>query len=111
MVRDYLYVDDAAVGVMLLAEAVRTQPELKGEAFNLAGGKPLPVKDIVRRILALMDSALEPVVEHRVLQEIPEQRLVTTKAKRVLGWRPRTALDAGLREAIEWYRANLSAVA
>jgi nucleoside-diphosphate-sugar epimerase len=96
---------------MLLAQAVRTRPELKGDAFNFAGGNPLAVIDIVRRILALMDSALEPIVEGRVLQEIPEQRLITTKAKRILGWRTRMTLDAGLREAIEWYRANLSAVA
>jgi nucleoside-diphosphate-sugar epimerase len=57
-----------------------------------------------------MDSTLEPVVEGRALPEILEQRLATTKARRVLGWRPRTTLDAGLRQAIEWYRKNLSAV-
>jgi CDP-glucose 4,6-dehydratase len=110
LVRDYLHVDDAAEGVMLLAEAVRTRPELKGDAFNLAGGNPLAVLDLVHRILALMDSTLEPVVEGRALPEILEQRLATTKARRVLGWRPRTTLDAGLRQAIEWYRKNLSAV-
>jgi CDP-glucose 4,6-dehydratase len=109
-VRDYLHVDDAGIGVMMLAEAMRKRPDLKGEAFNLASGDRLAVIEIVRRILALMGSALEPIVEGRALQEIPEQRLVTTKAKRVLGWRPRTTLDAGLREAIEWYRKNLSAV-
>jgi CDP-glucose 4,6-dehydratase len=111
LVRDYLHVDDAADGAILLAEAVRTRPELKGEAFNLASGDRLAVLDVVRRILALMESTLEPIVESRPLQEIPEQRLVTSKAKRVLGWRPRMTLEAGLREAIEWYRMNLSAVA
>jgi nucleoside-diphosphate-sugar epimerase len=53
---------------------------------------------------------MEPIVENRSLPEIPEQRLLATKARRILGWRARTTLDAGLREAIDWYRANLANV-
>jgi len=110
LVRDYLHVDDAAAGAILLADAIRTRPEVAGEAFNFAGGYRLTVLEIVRRILTLTASDLEPIVEGRVLPEIPEQRLLTTKARRVLGWRPRMKLDAGLREAIDWYRVNLSSV-
>jgi CDP-glucose 4,6-dehydratase len=110
LIRDYLHVDDAAEGAIVLAEAVRMRPELKGEAFNLAGGHRQSVLQIVGRILAVMESPLEPIVEGRALQEIPEQRLLTTKARRMLGWRARTSLDAGLREAIDWYRANLATV-
>ncbi len=50
-VRDYLYVRDAAAGVLVLAEAVGDRPELAGTAFNFAAGARLSVIDIVRRIL------------------------------------------------------------
>jgi CDP-glucose 4,6-dehydratase len=110
LVRDYLHVDDAAVGVLQLARAVRDRPDVKGQAFNFATGTRLTVLEIVRRILALMDSSLEPVIEGRPLQEIPEQRLATAKAKRILGWRPDVTVDAGIREAIDWYRAHLSGI-
>jgi CDP-glucose 4,6-dehydratase len=110
LVRDYLHVDDAAEGVAMLADAVGTRPELKGEAFNFAGGQRRSVLEIVHRILVLMGSGMEPIVENRALPEIAEQRLLTAKARRVLGWRARTTLDPGLREAIDWYRTNLSAV-
>ena len=88
-VRDYLHVDDAAGGVLLLADAVRDRADVRGEAFNFAGRDRLTVLEIVRRILALMEPTLEPTVLGLDLTEIREQRVSTAKAKRVLGWRPR----------------------
>jgi CDP-glucose 4,6-dehydratase len=109
-VRDYLYVDDGASGVLRLADAVRLRAGLGGEAFNFAGRDRLTVLDVVRRILALMDSALEPDVRALDLTEIPEQRVSTAKARRILEWRPQVRLDDGLRRTIDWYRTHLAAV-
>jgi CDP-glucose 4,6-dehydratase len=109
-VRDYLHVDDAAAGVLRLADAIRDDPALAGEAFNFAGRDRITVRDIVGRILGLMGSTLEPTVLGLDLTEIREQRVSTGKARRVLGWQPRVGLDAGLREAIDWYRAHLAVV-
>ena len=58
-----------------------------------------------------MDSPLEPTVLGLDLTEIHEQRVSTAKARRVLGWRPRVSLEAGLREAIDWYRSKLPVLA
>jgi len=107
-VRDYLYVRDAAAGVALLADAVGDRPELAGEAFNFAAGNRMPVIDVVRRILGLMNTDLEPVIMNLPLQEIPEQRVSAARARRLLGWRPRASMDAGLGETIAWYRAYLA---
>jgi nucleoside-diphosphate-sugar epimerase len=57
-----------------------------------------------------MGSALEPAVLGLDLTEIREQRVSTAKARRVLGWQPRVRLEAGLREAIDWYRTYLPVV-
>ena len=50
-VRDYFYVEDAADGVLALAEAVATRPAVAGEAFNFAPSARLTVLEIVDRIL------------------------------------------------------------
>ena len=106
-VRDYLYVRDAAAGVLMLADAVGDRPELTGMAFNFAAGFRMPVIEIVRRILKLMESDLEPAVLNLPLKEIPEQRVSAARARRLLAWRPRTSVDVGLRETISWYRDHL----
>ena len=107
-VRDYLHVSDGAAGVLALARAVRDRPEVRGEAFNFAASSRLSAIDLVRRILALLSSELEPVILAEALHEIPEQRLSTARATRVLGWQPTMSIDDGLREAIDWYRGHLA---
>jgi CDP-glucose 4,6-dehydratase len=107
-VRDYLYVRDAAEGILSLAEMVGSRPELAGTAVNFAAGSRLSVMEVVRRLLGLMSSNLEPVVLGLTLKEIPEQRVSAALARKLLGWRARTTIDAGLRETIEWYRAYFS---
>ena len=110
-VRDYLHVDDAAAGLLLLADAVRDRTDVKGEAFNFAGRDRLAVLEVVRRILAAMGSSLDPTVLGLDLTEIREQRVSTAKARRVLAWRPVVAFPDGLRETIAWYRAHLAVLA
>jgi CDP-glucose 4,6-dehydratase len=106
-VRDYLYVEDAADGVVALAEAVATRVAVAGEAFNFAADARLSVLEIVDRILRVMDSDLEPDVRNDALNEIPEQRVNAAKAHEVLGWRPSHSLDEALGRTVGWYRAYL----
>jgi CDP-glucose 4,6-dehydratase len=110
-VRDYLYVRDAAAGVVSLADAVGDRSEIAGTAFNFAAGVRLPVIDVVRRILTLMGSELEPVILGLPLKEIPDQRVSAARARRLLGWRPRATVDSGMRETIDWYRSYLNTAA
>jgi CDP-glucose 4,6-dehydratase len=110
-VRDYLYVRDAAAGVLTLADAIGDRPEIAGTAFNFAASVRWSVIDLVRRILELMDSELEPVVLGLPLKEIPEQRVSAARARRLLGWRPRASIESGLRETIDWYRGYFTTAA
>jgi CDP-glucose 4,6-dehydratase len=61
------------------------------------------VLDLVTRIAGLMGSTLAPDVQNMATGEIPVQRLSSTKARDVLGWRPTYALDEGLGLTIRWY--------
>lgn len=105
--RDYLYVRDAAIGVLVLADALGRRPELRGQAFNFAAGQRLTALEMVTRILAVMRSDLEPRILAEPLREILVQRVSAARARRDLGWRPRSTLAAGLGETITWYRGFL----
>lgn len=100
MIRDYMYVVDGALGYLALAES-----DLTG-AFNFGTDTPTSVLDMVREILRIMKSPLEPVIKNEAQNEIPRQWLSSEKARSLLGWTPKFELWAGLTETIEWYRQN-----
>ncbi len=102
-IRDYVYVDDIVNGYILLAEEM-TKSHLGGEAFNFSLGKPLSVIDVVRKIYHLTDRAPRYKILDQTGFEIPRQYLSSRKARRILGWRPRTATDKGLKKTLNWYR-------
>ena len=108
-VRDYIYVGDVVSAYCAVAEALE-RPEVAGQAFNVAAGDPATVLEVVRTIRDLMGKDVpEPRILNTTKGEIREQRLDTTKVRRVLGWAPRVSLRDGLRDTIAWYRAYLGA--
>jgi CDP-glucose 4,6-dehydratase len=77
--------------------------DIHGQAFNFSTEEPNTVLSLVRKILALMKSDLEPLIQNRYFGEIKNQYLSAKKAKTVLHWEPRYTLDEGLKETIAWY--------
>lgn len=106
-VRDYIYIEDAAVAYCLLAQKLAENRQLIGEAFNFSNEAPVSVIQLVRRILRLMKSNLKPVILNETTNEIREQYLSAAKARRVLVWRPVFDLDEGLKRTITWYREKI----
>ena len=107
-VRDYFYVEDGAAAYILLAEAVHSRPELRGEAFNFSNEIQLTVLELTSRILTAMGSNLEPDVRAESRNEIAHQWLSAAKARDLLGWSPAFELDSGLARTIPWYEEHLS---
>jgi len=110
-IRDYIYAEDGAHAYLTLAEAMTSSGRgiaHAGEAFNFSYGLRLTVKDLVDQILKSMGRTdLKPVIMNEASNEIPVQCLDSTKAKQVLGWKPRYGFDEGLKQTIDWYRALL----
>jgi CDP-glucose 4,6-dehydratase len=102
--RDWLFVEDAAAAVLLLAERIGAAG-IAGEAFNFGTERTVPVLELVRAILRLAEREdLEPVILDQARDEIRDQSLDCSKARERLGWRAEHALEEGLRETIAWYR-------
>lgn len=108
-VRDYFYIEDGAVAYMLLAEKLAGNSDLRGQAFNFSNETPVTVLELVGKILEAMGSNIKADVRDEASNEIREQFLNSTKARKLLGWQPLFTLEEGLQRTIEWYRAFLGA--
>ena len=102
-VRDYIYVLDAVAAYIVLAEQL-DRKEVAGEAFNFGTEQPISVRELVRKIIVTSGKKLEPQILNQAKNELQAQYLDWTKAKKVLGWKPKYKLDDGLKETIQWYR-------
>lgn len=109
-VRDYVYVEDAVDAYLHLAEALRTDPTLAGEAFNFSTDEPRNVLEMVDIIRRTMNSNLEPMVLNEATNEIREQHLDSGKARTMLGWRARVGIDECMARTVNWYREYLRSV-
>lgn len=107
-VRDYFYVEDGAAAYLHLVERLAEDRDLAGQAFNFSTETPLSVLELVQRILAVTGSGLEPELQHGAKQELSFQALRAERARRLLGWRPRFALEEGLARTVAWYRGHFA---
>jgi dTDP-glucose 4,6-dehydratase len=100
-VRDWLHVLDHCRAIDHLIEVAEN-----GEVYNIGGGNEMRNIELTERLLALMNKP--PTLIRHVPDRLGHDRryaLDTTKL-RALGWQPRVAFEQGLRETVEWYRAN-----
>ncbi len=108
-IRDYFYVEDGAGVYMMLAESLGKNPELRGHAFNFSNETQVTVLELVEKILARMNSDLEPDIRNEASNEIRHQYLSASKARQYFDWKPRFSLDEGLEHTIKWYKELLGA--
>lgn len=102
-VRDYLYIDDAVNGYILAAKYM-IGAETPFEAFNIAGGEPVSVIELVELMWEIFYNKPMPTIKPSILyyiygtrvEEISRQILDTTKAQDTLKWKPAFSLKKGL---------------
>jgi CDP-glucose 4,6-dehydratase len=106
--RDYLYVEDAVDAYLAVATSL-ARPELHGRAWNAGRGTPVPVIDVVHKLIALSGREVEPDIrgEGTPHGEIARQFLDSTAIRTELGWRPRWELERGLSATWDWYERRL----
>ena len=96
---DFIYVEDAVAAYLAIAEAV---PEgARGQVFNIGGGAPAAVRDVV---------ALVTGGAPRPPGDGPCEWVDTARLTALTGWRPRIDLADGLRRTVDWYRDHPGAL-
>lgn len=100
--RSFCYVDDLVDGLMRMMN----QEETTGPV-NIGNPGEFSMKELAEAVLAVTGSSSD--ITHVPLpQDDPKQRCPDiTKAKRILGWEPKTQLREGLEATVEYYREQL----
>jgi len=101
--REFLYVEDAAEGIVLAAERYN-----KSDPVNLGAGEEIKIRDLVYLIKEL--TGFEGEVEWDFSQPYgqPRRRLDTSRAKREFGFEARVGFKEGLQQTISWYRHSVT---
>lgn len=97
--RDFLFVDDAAYGIILAAERYN-----KPEPLNLGTGKEITIKELINLLLKIMNVNLDIEWDITKPNGQPRRSVSIEKARKDIGFEPKTNLDIGLKKTIEWYQ-------
>jgi GDP-L-fucose synthase len=102
--REFLYVEDAAEGIVLGAEAYDGP-----DPVNLGSNEEVAIKDLAPLIARLTGYDGDIVWDHTKPDGQPRRRVDASRAARLFGFEARTSLEDGLRVTIDWYRENRAA--
>ena len=94
--RDFLYVDDAAFGILLAAEKY-SDPE----PLNLGSGIEISIKDLATLIIKLMNANLKISWDVNKPNGQPKRCVSIEKAKNKIGFQPKISLEDGLKLTID----------
>ena len=105
-VRDWLYVDDHAEAIWLVASQGRI-----GETYNVGGDNERTNLEVVTGIASRVAEATGRVAsEIKFVTDRPghdhRYAIDFTKINRELGWRPKETFETGLAKTVDWYLAN-----
>ena len=96
--REFLYVEDAARGILLATERY-TKPE----PVNLGAGFEIKIKDLVELIAELTGFDGEIVWDTTKPDGQPRRCLDVSRAAKEFGFKAKTDFRDGLKQTIEWY--------
>jgi GDP-L-fucose synthase len=102
--REFLYVDDAAEGIVRAAEVMEEPVPI-----NLGGGVEIPIRDLVVKIAAACDYPGRIAWDATKPDGQPRRGLDISRARQLLGWEPRQDFDAGLAKTVAWWREQATA--
>jgi GDP-L-fucose synthase len=101
--REFLYVEDAAEGILLATERYDgSEPANLGSAFEIS------IKDLAETIARLTGFQGRLVWDTGKPNGQPRRKLDTSRAELLFGFRAHTSFEDGLRHTIEWYWQNRS---
>ncbi|NBS31995.1 MAG: GDP-L-fucose synthase [Planctomycetia bacterium] len=98
--REFLYVDDAAEGIVRAAE-VMEEPE----PINLGTNREITIRDLVGLIAKLVGFEGEIRWDSKKPDGQPRRCLDVTRAHEQLGWAATVPFEEGLRRTIDWWRS------
>ena len=104
--REFLYVEDAAEGILLAAERYDGS-----EPVNIGSGMEISIRDLVHLIARLTRFEGEIVWDASKPDGQPRRCLDTSRAEQLFGFKAKTRFEDGLRRTVEQYEQSLGSPA
>jgi UDP-glucuronate 4-epimerase len=118
MVRDFTYIDDIVEGVIRVIDSVpQPNPDWDGNApdpatsykpyrvFNIGNNNPVKLT----RYIEVLEESLgkKAIIDYLPIQpgDVPETYADTDMLEEAVGFRPRTTVEIGIANFVEWYKS------
>jgi GDP-L-fucose synthase len=99
--REFLYVEDAAEGILLAAERYNDS-----EPVNLGSSMEISIRELAELIARLTGFEGQFVWDTSKPNGQPRRALDTSRAEQYFGFRAQMPFEEGLKRTIAWYRNN-----
>jgi nucleoside-diphosphate-sugar epimerase len=95
--RDFIYIDDIINACILSAE--------KGSGeFNIGSGIPTNINELASLIVGLTKTKSKIIYEKQREGDVIHSLADITKAKKIIGFKPKFDIRSGLKNTIEWFK-------
>jgi UDP-glucuronate 4-epimerase len=104
MGRDYTFVDDTVAGVLAALDYQFPPDVTPFDIFNLGNSHPVSLNELIATLERV--TGRTAIRDQKELQpgDVPITWASTEKAARMLGYRPATSLEEGLKKFVDWFR-------
>jgi len=103
--REFLYVEDAAEGILLATEKYN-----KSEPINLGAGFEIKISDLVELISKITGYTGKIVWDDSKPDGQPRRCLVVSKAESEFEFKAKVKFEEGLRNTIDWYMQHKNSI-
>jgi nucleoside-diphosphate-sugar epimerase len=101
---DLIYIDDVTD-----ANIAAMESDVTDEVFNVASGVETSLLELLRMVLKVTGSTLEPeFMPARTINPVPRRLADTKKAENLLGFKAKVSVEEGLRRLIAWRKEILA---
>ena len=102
-IRDFTFVNDVVSANILASSALLPSPSI---AINVGGGKSTSLNLLISSIESISGRQIQIDQSAVPLGDVIRTGADTNRARELLGWRPQTGIEAGLKLQYEWQLEN-----
>jgi UDP-glucose 4-epimerase len=104
--RDFTYIDDVVAANLAAAEAPGER--CSGRAFNVAGGRPFSILDLLGMLEGITGRSVDPRFTEPRAGDVRHTWADIGSAREAFGYRPTVGMEEGLGRTVAWFHDRLA---